>query len=100
MRQVRDKNKESIPEHPRLKKGQVTNMEEAVLVAILSLVGTLGGSLGGILTANKLTNYRIQQLENKVEKHNKVVERVYILEKNEELIEKEIDQLRRFHDGG
>lgn len=66
-------------------------MSETVLVAILSLVGTLIGSLFGILTANKLTNYRIEQLEKKVEKHNSVIERVYELEKHEAVIEEEID---------
>lgn len=65
-------------------------MTETLIVALLSLVGTLAGSLGGILTANKLTNYRIQQLEEKVEKHNKVIERVYNLEKHEAVMEEEI----------
>lgn len=65
-------------------------MSESVLVAILALIGTLGGTFGGILTANKLTNYRIEQLENKVEKHNKVIERVYQLEKHEAVMEEEI----------
>lgn len=68
-------------------------MTEAVIVAILSLVGTLVGSLGGIMRANRLTNYRIQQLEEKVEKHNKVIERVYNLEKNEAIIKEEIEHL-------
>jgi hypothetical protein len=68
-----------------------------VIVAILSLVGTLVGSLAGILTANKLTNYRIEQLEKKVEKHNNVLERVYILEKNEAVMQEEIDHLNEFH---
>lgn len=79
-------------------------MSEAVIVAVLALIGTLGGTFGGILTANKLTNYRIEQLEQKVEKHNRVVERVYILEKNEAVIEEEIkvanhriDDLEQFH---
>lgn len=53
---------------------------ETIIVSIISLIGTLGGSLGGILVANKLTNYRVEQLEKKVEKHNSVVERTYILE--------------------
>ena len=65
-------------------------MNEVVIVALISLVGTLGGTFGGILTASKLTNYRIEQLEKKVEKHNNVVERVYILEKQEAVIEEEI----------
>lgn len=79
-------------------------MNEAIIVAVLSLIGTLGGTFGGILTANKLTNYRIEQLEKKVEKHNRVVERVYILEKNEAVMEEEIkvanhriDDLEQFH---
>lgn len=77
---------------------------DTIIVAGLSLIGTLVGSLGGILTASKLTNYRIEQLEKKVEQHNRVVERVYILEKNEAVIEEEIkvanhriDDLEQFH---
>ena len=73
-------------------------MSEAVIVAILSLLGTLVGSLAGILTANKLTNYRIEQLEKKVEKHNSVIERVYKLEKEEAVIQEEINQLKTSHD--
>ena len=79
-------------------------MSEAVIVALLSLVGTLGGSLAGILTANRLTNYRIQQLESKVEKHNHVIERVYNLEKHDAVIDEEIrvanhriDDLEQYH---
>lgn len=55
---------------------------ETIIVSVISLIGTLGGSLGGILVANKLTNYRVEQLEKKVEKHNQVVERVYKLEQD------------------
>ena len=79
-------------------------MSEAVIVAILALIGTLGGTFGGILTANKLTNYRIAELEKKVEKHNGIIERVYNLEKHEAVIEEEIkvanhriDDLEQFH---
>ena len=65
-------------------------MNDTVIVALVSLIGTLGGTFGGILTANKLTNYRIEQLEKKVEKHNKVVERVYVLERDKAVFEEEI----------
>ena len=65
-------------------------MSDVVIVAIISLFGTLGGTFGGIITASKLTNYRIEQLEKKVEKHNNVVERVYVLEKHEAVIDEEI----------
>lgn len=65
-------------------------MSEAVLVAALSLVGTLGGTFGGILTANRLTNYRLERLERQVEKHNQVIDRVYKLEQADAVEEEEI----------
>jgi len=55
-------------------------MTETVIVGILSLIGTLAGTLGGILTSNRLTNYRISQLEEKVSKHNNLIERTYRIE--------------------
>jgi hypothetical protein len=55
-------------------------MSEGVLVALLSLLGTLVGTLGGILISNRLVNYRLEQLEKKVDKHNAVVERMYCAE--------------------
>lgn len=79
-------------------------MSETIVIALLSLVGTLLGSLGGILTANRLTNYRIQELEKKVEKHNNVIARVYELEKHGAVMNEEIkvanhriDDLEHFH---
>ena len=65
-------------------------MSETIIVAILSLVGTLGGSLLGILASNKLVMYRIEQLEKKVEKHNNVLARVYILEKDDAVIKEDL----------
>ena len=44
-------------------------MDNTVIVALISLLGTLVGSLGGIMVSTKLTNYRLEQLEKKVEKH-------------------------------
>lgn len=64
------------------------------MVAILSLCGTLIGSIAGILTANKLTNYRIEQLEKKVEKHNSVVERTFRLEGRVDEVEHDIRDLK------
>lgn len=55
-------------------------MDPAIIVALLSLVGTMVGSLLGVLASNKLTNYRIEQLEKKVDKHNTVIERTALLE--------------------
>lgn len=72
-------------------------MNGSVIVAILSLVGTIIGTFGGIITANKLVAYRIEQLEKKVEKHNQVVERVYVLETKEAVLEEEIGHLQSYH---
>lgn len=70
-------------------------MSETIIVAIISLIGTLGGSLGGILVANKLTNYRVEQLEKKVEKHNSVVERTFKLEGRMTEVEHDIRDLKK-----
>lgn len=66
-------------------------MSDVVIVALISLLGTLFGTFGGILTSNRLTVYRIAQLEEQVKKHNNVVERVYRLEDNDKLLEEKIN---------
>lgn len=65
-------------------------MSDTVIVALFSFAGTVLGSIFGILAANKLTNYRIAQLEKKVEAHNKVIDRVYKLEKRDAVVGEEI----------
>lgn len=57
-------------------------MDSEVIVAVISGVGTLIGSGIGAYASSKLTAYRIEQLEKKVEKHNQVVERTYKLEQD------------------
>ena len=57
-------------------------MNTELFVALLSLAGTLLGSLFGILAANRLTNYRLGQLEEKVNNHNNVIERLFHLEQD------------------
>ena len=56
-----------------------------VVIAVLSLFGTLAGSLGGIIVSSKLTNYRIEQLEKKQEKYNNLIERTFRLEERAEV---------------
>ncbi|MBO0450748.1 hypothetical protein [Candidatus Enterococcus murrayae] len=55
-------------------------MNFELLLSFLSIGGTLIGTFSGIVISNKLTVYRIEQLEKKVEKHNNVIERTYKLE--------------------
>ena len=64
-----------------------------VVVGLLSVLGTLIGSVTGILAANRLTNFRISQLEKKVEKHNHLVERVAIVENSVKSAHHRIDDI-------
>jgi len=68
-------------------------MAPEVLVAVLSLLGTLIGSLAGIIAANRLTNYRIEQLERKVDKHNNLIERMYSTEEKVAVLDAKVSAL-------
>ena len=49
---------------------------------IINFLGIVIGTFGGIVASSRLTNYRIEQLEKKVDKHNSIIERTYILDFN------------------
>lgn len=70
-------------------------MNSEIIVALLALVGTLSGTFGGILTSSKLTAYRIQQLEEKVDKHNNFALRIPVIEEKLKVIDHRIDDLER-----
>ena len=72
-------------------------MTEAIIVAILGFAGTLLGSLFGVLAAQKLTQYRLSQLEEKVNKHNNLIERTYELEGRMNEAEHDIRDLKSYH---
>lgn len=74
-------------------------MDTTVIVALISLVGTLGGSLGGILVSSKLTAYRIEQLEKRVAEHNNFARRMPVVEEQIINLEKRIDDLEEYHKG-
>ena len=74
-------------------------MSEEVLVALIGLAGSGLGSVLGILVSSKLTQYRLEQLEKKVEVHNKVIDRVYQLEERTELQEEKIKAANRRIEG-
>ena len=65
-------------------------MSDMVVIALISLAGTLTGSFCGVLTSNKLTNYRIEQLEKKMDKHNGLVEITYDLREKDTLRDEQI----------
>lgn len=72
-------------------------MDSTVICALLSLLGTLGGSLGGILVSSKLTAYRLQQLESKVAEHNNFARRMPVLEERLQNVEDKVDELAEYH---
>lgn len=69
-------------------------MSEPILTAFFSLIGTLIGTFGGIITGSKLMNYRIEQLEKKVEKHNNVVERMFKAEGHIEELQHDVKDIK------
>jgi ABC-type lipoprotein release transport system permease subunit len=72
-------------------------MDSTVIIALISLIGTTIGTFGGILTSSKLTTYRIQQLEKKVDKHNNFGERIPVIEEQVKVINHRIDDLEQYH---
>lgn len=72
-------------------------MSEAIVVALLGFAGTLLGSLFGVLTSQKLTQYRLAQLEKKVGAHNHLIERTFRLEGRMDEAEHDIRDLKSYH---
>ena len=70
-------------------------MSDIVIVALVSLAGTLAGTFGGIVVSSRLTTYRIQQLEKKQDKHNSLIERVYCVEGKLGLVDEKICDTNR-----
>lgn len=68
-------------------------MTEAIVIALIGFLGAVVGSGLGIIASAKLTTYRLEQLEKKVDLHNNVIERVYNLEKREALLEQHVADL-------
>lgn len=63
---------------------------EGIVVALIGLAGSALGSILGVLASAKLTSYRLEQLEKKVQAHNNLIERTYKLEERTEIQEEKI----------
>ena len=55
-------------------------MSESIIVALIGLAGSGLGAFGGVMASARLTQYRLKQLEEKVQAHNSIVERTFRLE--------------------
>lgn len=72
-------------------------MDPTIIVALISFAGTVIGTLLGMLAGTKLTTYRIEQLEKKVQAHNEVVERTYVLEGQVTELQHDVRDLKSLH---
>ena len=66
-------------------------MTESIIVAIIAGGAAIVSNIIIASANNSKTIYRIDQLERKVEKHNNLVERMYEVEKQNKILEKEIE---------
>lgn len=72
-------------------------MNSEIIVALIAFLGTLLGTLGGILASSKLTNYRIEQLENKVDKHNSFATKIPVLQGEIDDVKRRVTHLEGYH---
>lgn len=68
-------------------------MDSTVMVALISLIGTIVGSLGGVLVSSKLTAYRLEQLEKRVAEHNNFARRMPVIEEQIKVINHRLSDL-------
>jgi hypothetical protein len=73
-------------------------MTEQIIISLIAFLGTMIGTFAGIVTSSKLTNYRIEQLEKKVDKHNGFAERMPVLENQMASFEKRVKHLEEYHE--
>ncbi|MBO5266423.1 MAG: hypothetical protein J6B08_03915 [Ruminiclostridium sp.] len=67
-------------------------MDSTIVVAVISLIGTLGGSLGGIVVSSKLTAFRLEQLEKRVAEHNNFAVRLPVIEEKIKELSRRIEE--------
>ena len=72
-------------------------MNEVIIVSVIGCLGSVAGSLLGVIASSNLTQYRLKQLEEKVEKHNCVIERMFEAEGNITELQHEVTDLKKYH---
>ena len=69
-------------------------MDNTIIVALIGLAGSGLGAFGGVMASARLTQYRLKKLEEKVDKHNSVIERTFRLEGRMTEVEHDIRDLK------
>lgn len=72
-------------------------MSDVVIVSLITLVGTVGSALIGVISAHTLTKYQIQELTREVREHNNFAKRMPVVEEQIRVINHRIDDLEGFH---
>lgn len=72
-------------------------MSDVVIVAIITLIGTIGSALIGVITAHSLTKFQITELTREVRKHNNFAERIPVMEEQIRVVNHRIDDLENYH---
>lgn len=71
-------------------------MNEQIVVALVAFLGTTIGTFGGILASSKLTNFRLEQLEMKVDKHNNFATKIPLIQGEIEDVKRRISLLEEY----
>ena len=72
-------------------------MNSEIIVALIAFLGTMLGTLGGILASSKLTNYRIEQLEHKVDQHNGFATKIPLMQGEIDDVKRRVSHLEEYH---
>ena len=78
-------------------RNEVITMDKDVIVAIISVACTALSAFAGIVVSAKLTNFRLEQLEKKVDKHNNFAERIPVIEEKLKDQDRRIEVLENGH---
>lgn len=70
-------------------------MNTEIIIALVSMVGTIIGSFGGIVTSTKLTSFRLEKLEQKVDRHNNFAQRMPVVEEKIKVLNHRVEDLER-----
>ena len=70
-------------------------MDSEIIIALIAFFGTVLGSFGGVISSAKLTNFRIKQLENKVDKHNNFALRIPVIEQELKVMNHRVSDLEK-----
>lgn len=67
-------------------------MSESIITSLIGIIPTIIVAVFSIVSNNQVITTKIDNLKEQVEKHNKVIERVYKLEGKVDALEKEHEQ--------